>query len=518
MMQILSNIKKLMQRCNQHYSSGPTVTSSDLSLIAVQTRQQQEDYGFKPRKDLPAWRFSNQIDWSADPFSDVNWRYQLHAWRMMDPILLEHEKSPNPQHLNHCMNILKDWAQYHKTKKTPMSYHDMATGLRASRIAFFQDQARLGLLKLSPHDKRIIKSLAKLHIRTLLEEGFIANNNHGYFQLFGLKHLSAVNNDRKASLVADVKMQRLVGQQFTKRGTHKENSPSYHYFTLSRFKKIGLVDTFPGLGFEEIVRNARKISPDFVFPDGSLAAIGDTCDSVPKPKPHSSYKEINGIACGYYAVRSRAEMLFFTGMAHNATHKHADDLSFTYFCDDEHIFIDSGKYGYQNDKWRDYFTSADAHNTIGILNKCIGPKQVLFKGSLLHEGGRSGRKFFVRGTVQRPKLFDHTRRIDFCPGNELNIQDYLKPYKDFTFTSSLHLADHLTPDKTDNGFKVKLKSGRLICATASNVSNIEIVRGKKEPILGWYSPSYLKMEPISVVRAIVKDSSKPVTWNINLAV
>ncbi len=42
---------------------------------------------FKPRKDATPWPLQLPLDWSADPFKDNNWLFQVHAWRMIDPLL-----------------------------------------------------------------------------------------------------------------------------------------------------------------------------------------------------------------------------------------------------------------------------------------------------------------------------------------------------------------------------------------------------------------------------------------------
>ena len=34
----------------------------------------------------PEWELPARIDWSADPFKDVNWRSQFHMLRWLDPL------------------------------------------------------------------------------------------------------------------------------------------------------------------------------------------------------------------------------------------------------------------------------------------------------------------------------------------------------------------------------------------------------------------------------------------------
>src|SRR4051812_21123153 len=50
---------------------------------------------FRPRKDVEPWQLSFPLDWAANPFHDVNWQFQLHAWKMIDKWRTEYERTRN---------------------------------------------------------------------------------------------------------------------------------------------------------------------------------------------------------------------------------------------------------------------------------------------------------------------------------------------------------------------------------------------------------------------------------------
>jgi hypothetical protein len=101
------------------------------------------DQGFRPpgRKDVPAWPLRLPIDWQADPFKDRNWRYHLHAWRMLDPLFLAYQDTNETSYLDQALEIVRDWHGHHvvEGRSGPFSWYDMSVGLRALRLAHLID-------------------------------------------------------------------------------------------------------------------------------------------------------------------------------------------------------------------------------------------------------------------------------------------------------------------------------------------------------------------------------------------
>ena len=205
---------------------------------------------FKPRRDLPAWNASLPLDWSADPFKDRNWKFQLHAWRVMDFSLNSYRETDDPVWLRAAIEISLDWALYHNEpdRWTRYSWYDMATGLRASRLAFLLDRILSGDVTSSRKDLTLLMWLADLHARKLQEPDFLARNNHAIFQLTGLDALCEVTAWRtscdNASMYADLAFTDLIERQFTRQGVHTENSPAYHQFVLTALNNTRALERF----------------------------------------------------------------------------------------------------------------------------------------------------------------------------------------------------------------------------------------------------------------------------------
>src|SRR5699024_7377882 len=88
----------------------------------------------------------------------------------------------------------------------------------------------------------------------------------------------------------------------------------------------------------------------------------------------------------YAILKNKESYIFINAGDVKKNHKHADDLSFVLYYDQE-VIVDPGIYSYDNNSMREYQTSARAHNTIVLNNenyKYINNKQddtkiVLFK-------------------------------------------------------------------------------------------------------------------------------------------
>ena len=264
------------------------------------------------------------------------------------------------------------------------------------------------------------------------------------------------------------------------------------------------------------------------LPDGREARIGDSEGierqvSIPagpiRHLPDNRSFLVGALNKSGYAVIRTVDpqsMIFVMGMAHSYVHKHADDLSFELYEHGRMIFIDTGKFGYfRRNKMRHYVQSATAHNTISLLKQRIGPKNVDLTGSALSDTAIEDGVFVVRGEVSRPSLFSQRREFFYDPGRFLVIRDHVQAEEKQDFVSSLHIAPDLLPVLRADGFDIELNrpDGATIGAQVSNAT-LDVERGRKDPLLGWYSPGYGRLEPTSTVRAHCRAKSATISWAI----
>nr|WP_314085253.1 heparinase II/III family protein [uncultured Shinella sp.] len=498
-------------------ASSDLLSSSDIYLQrAFMSPESQRIEGFRPRGDVKPWPLNFPIDWSSDPFQDVNWCFQLNAWRMTETLLSEYQVTRDKALLREAVAYIYDWREFHVVQRrpNPMAWYDMAVGIRAMRLAFLWQLHQAGELDLTEGEKEWFAELVSLHLLELRNEN-ISINNHGIFQVAGVGVLWAVGLATEAHrTAASVKFREIMASQFTDEWAHTENSPAYHWFVanlMSSLTSLRFLDPEYKKHLFSILRAAEWL----VFPDGLTAPIGASAGRQKTLRPQPGTRVRDRSKSGYVIVRSPESMLFVTGMAHNLIHKHADDLSFHLFEDGRHVFIDSGKYGFKKDRYRAYFQSAAAHNTISLADKVVMPSTIELAGSLITSVARDGETYIIKGRLRRPDLFDQEREISSRLGHSLNITDRVTSHSEQAFVSSLHLAPSLVPIPQPGGFAIDLGDKLVrVCAEATAPFSIEFRKGEKDPILGWNSPRYLQIEEIWVARILLKAEQATLSWRV----
>ena len=65
-------------------------------------------------------------------------------------------------------------------------------------------------------------------------------------------------------------------------------------------------------------------------------------------------------------MRDKYQYLFFDAAAMGGAHGHADALNVEWMWKNQLFFTDTGRYTYEEGKWRRYFKSTRAHNTVTV--------------------------------------------------------------------------------------------------------------------------------------------------------
>ena len=194
-----------------------------------------------------------------------------------------------------------------------------------------------------------------------------------------------------------------------------------------------------------------------------------------------------------------------------AAHGHADALSFSMKVDGFPIFIDSGTYTYHSEfDFRQYFMGALSHNTIKVDKKepanICGPTMWRnhYQSTVIstktsdqldqiiasHNGYKS-----LGLTLQRELTFDKASEtvtiVDDIQVEEANQYLYEIPF---------HLHPNVAvTDIGDNSYLLKVPGARDTIIKLDQQLESNLVTGQLDPILGWYSPSFQKKEPCTVI-------------------
>ena len=194
-----------------------------------------------------------------------------------------------------------------------------------------------------------------------------------------------------------------------------------------------------------------------------------------------------------------------------AAHGHADALSIALHLDGDPILVDIGTFTYHTDKeWRNYFISTLAHNTVCIdgMNQAYqaGPTMWLnhYKTEILEVLQLDETEQVVaKHTGYNKSGCSHQRTVNFNRSKEVfvivdEVEVNNKPHAIF---QPWHLHPEVEIEKMDAQiFSLKHKQGnRKIKITCDVSLDVQIKRGETDPILGWYSKSFLQKEPSWVI-------------------
>ena len=493
----------------------------------VKTAQDVTKEGFRVRNNPPIFP-RPPIDWADNPKSDSNWLFQKNAMYMAAPFFQAHIETKNTQYLDVLQGLMLDWIKYHNQllNYNPMQWLDMATGLRAVYLAYIIDQ-RLRESSLDYHALETLLGSAVEHADELADPSKLNANNHAYFQLTGLAALCNVIDslrDCSARLeYATSAMERVFFGQFSSEGMHREHAPGYHYYSLIRAQAIFETGWFELS--DEVTRRlqlARENSAWLVHPNGWTAMIGDTDRVNPKAWSSTQTPADDGILfrqSGIAVLRFPSEptseaqqsyIYFWAGeerpgemVAHSHSHSHADNFTFEWSAANVPILIDSGKYTYEDNPWRSFFTSTRAHNTIEIDGQS-------FENALDIEDPELG-PFFPRITafesnallqyvqaeaIHLPSNVTHNRLIVTHPNRWLVVVDQLEGSKTHEFTQWFHFEEQWALDTINDTTLIgRRNSDQLHIQSLPPVKSTTYL-GVEEPMRqGWISPRYQERTP-----------------------
>lgn len=202
------------------------------------------------------------------------------------------------------------------------------------------------------------------------------------------------------------------------------------------------------------------------------------------------------------------------GLAPMAGHGHADALSVTLRAFGQDVLVDPGTYDYfTHPRWRSYFRSTRAHNTIEI----DGRDQSEMRGPFLWSNHAAARLLAWEPTetggsvcgehdgyarLSQPVVHRRHVCLDGATG-EIEIRDELEGHGEHRATVSFHLAEHcrLVP-KEERVFGIAFGAGSALLTLDGQLA-IRVWDGSEEPISGWVSRGYHQKSPATTVTGTV---------------
>jgi hypothetical protein len=509
------------------------------------------------------------INWKKNDSVSRTISFNMHALHVIDPLLAAYSDSGNEKYLSSALRIGLDWVKKHPRRAedvSPMAWYEMAVGRRCYRLGYlYQAANQVGFLN---EEQRIdLWTSLHEHCAELADDNNILfHNNQGFIQVAGqlalgrrFQKISPFMNSLHKQGVHRLK--RMLHQQFTPDGVHREHSPDYHRMvadTLLGLVRAGLVEDPELLARVDCIENALAW---FVTPTGSIANFGDSDSRCMTYSAAGIFRKwttplmravaSNGATgsgwpkglqqfpeSGYAVVRlpdpgasediARDTYLAQTAAFHSRTHKHCDDLSFIWHERGQPLLVDAGRFGYigkteaDSDLWQDgfwysdpmriYMESTRAHNTLEFDGKNALRKGVKPYGSALVQACERSGIYCIETRCKQHHSIWHDRILLLKPGQWLVVFD--------VFTDNLkqphevkqwfHLAPGHKAQIALGGYDVTLRDGSAMAIRSliDSPAISEVISGKiEEPIQGWWSEKERVADPADALAFSLSEAS-----------
>jgi hypothetical protein len=499
----------------------------------------------------PALDLAGQLPWDDFAPTSRSWNFHLNCWDPLEELLAAYSVTSEQRYLQPAVRVALDWIEGHANVEAggAHAWYDMAVGVRAYRLAYVLDAA-VRAEWLSDAELSAMRASLEVHRTELGDDDKVAfHNNHGFYQVAGqlamARRFGAFSQAMHDSLVqAKERMLRMLEQQFTSEGVHREHSPDYHRMVYDTLKGIMDAGLLADRAIEDRVNAIERSLAWFILPNGYLANFGDSdyrlcsrgtraaMDKWRTPEMRfavtggqigerssdtlrafetSGYLVVCRPAASRPSAHEQSSYLAQIAAFHSRTHKHADDLSFIWYDRGCQILVDAGRYGYDgktevgSELWQDgfwysdpnrvYVESTRAHNTVEIDDRNYLRKGAKPYGSALKRSGLVGDDvYFSECETKQFKSVRHVRVLIFRPGNWLVVWDWLHDNLNaqHDYRQWFHFAPELSVRLHDEQYVVTsarwnepLRVASLLPGTTCS----KPVLGREGPAQqGWWSP------------------------------
>jgi len=212
-------------------------------------------------------------DWTADPFGDLNWRFQFQTLRWINPYLWD-ALDGNEESKQEWKRIVRSWAEANippSRAAEKYAWMDMTDGNRAI-------QGSLGAPLIDEDEQWYIDFLAT-HRNWLLDDEKIVPGNHGLHQNLGLFVVSSVLNDEVGVQRSIERLGAQILEAFDTEGLNEEGSVAYHQYNLDwwlqareRLQLEGY--DFPAAAVRRLEK-AGEAMAHLLLPDKTMPQVGD---------------------------------------------------------------------------------------------------------------------------------------------------------------------------------------------------------------------------------------------------
>jgi hypothetical protein len=317
----------------------------------------------------------------------------------------------------------------------------------------------------------------------------------------------------------------LVLRSVDEQGVSNEQAVFYQAYNRTRYRlaedRLRAVGLQPGTGFARVALMPRFLALA-TLPNGEYEMLGDTeaspLSSIPGtwaefvasagahgPKPPATMAFADGYLfarTGWGEHRAFADETFLSvrwGDAPRTVHGHPDGAAVTLFAWGTRLLVDPGKWTFNHDARRTFFTSRRAHDVVVVdglswrrsaaTTRLSRTETSRFVDLRLATDGFAG--------VHQVRRVTWSRRLDY-----LLVEDRLSSSQPRTFRQVWHLVDGSAPSLGVSTVVTHRARGNVLIRELVGRPDLRIVSGRTDPIQGWISYHYGTRVAAPVVEAV----------------
>ncbi|MGP5123061.1 heparinase II/III family protein [Glutamicibacter ardleyensis] len=448
--------------------------------------------------------------WSLDPFSDNNWKFNLHSLRWIDPLRRQFIATQNREYLDKYRDVLWSWYQFHieNERHTPYSWYDMAVGSRVKVI--------VAAMEVLPNDREWLEKLLLHHGHHLGDGKFLSRSgNHALHAMIGLTICGDYFDRKEWISQAQDKITALFDDCVDSEGVDYEGAIQYQVNNYKWYReaaehieistgllpafseKLNLMLVFLAHATNTLGKYVQYGDSDSMFATTTLGnELLEYAGSRGKRglSPDNTYKNYSA---GYVFGRtgwstSEFEKGIFYSLRYGPSfaktpHGHRDAGTLTLTAGNAELIFESGRYRYDLSDMSKFLQSPQAHSTVGSPN---GQEYDEIRSACLRSEFNdnydwtvitkdlSGDGIWYRSVLHLRKLKALLVVDDFVHTEETVLDQYWQLGKDSTFECNGHQILSPIPDT----------EAKLALSWQSNSeTTFSLSEGETSPLAGWRS-------------------------------
>lgn len=491
----------------------------------------------------PVWKLPDDLNWSADPFNDRNWRAQFHMLRWIDPLRRRAEKGDTAA-AEKWLKYARSWVEENKpgSSHPREAWMDMVDGIRALALCvavpFVSSYRETELTWLS--------DALRTHADWLADSRHLGHSNHALHQHQGLFVCATILEDPPLQRLAEQRMSELFASAYDHDGVNAEGAIVYHlanYSWWSMARRRLETEGRPLPIAMHVLDNVPTELAHATKPDGTFVSIGDSDGGSAKVVKHPATRWVTSEGAdgeppedlirvydaGYAFARSGwgdqerdfiDETFWSTSFGRaNRVHGHPDGGSITFSSMGHEWITDPGKFQYGKSEMRDYCLQRASHSLTYLKDREYDPKSNVECVRKEISDTSYDLVFEDRGYAG---ALIRRRLIYSVSGEYLVVIDNVDSETHCEAIQNWQTGKGTTAEKVRSGFLLNHSSQKAGVYYTGTQPEATIVTGATDPLGGWvatgwktseaapslrYSKSGRKFRFVTVIAAGFRDST-----------